>query len=70
MNWHKKFKEFLEQQKIDIKKASEITGIPYSTMCAYLNGARRPSDTNKEIIYKKLNFDVVAAIYGDCYGKN
>lgn len=68
--WNEIFKEFLDQQDITKSEASKITKIPYSTMCAYLSGSRKPSDTNKEVIRKKLKFDIYNAMYGEHYGKN
>lgn len=69
-NWNKKFNDFLQKNNIRTKEASAKTKIPYSTMRAYLNGSRSPSDTNKEIIKKKLNFDILKAMYGDLNDKN
>ena len=67
-NWHKKFNDFLDKNNISKKQAAGETKIPYSTMCAYLNGSRTPSDSKKEAIRKKLGFDVVKAMYGDLNG--
>ena len=69
-NWHKKFKEFLDTEGLTTHAAAEKSGIPYSTLCAYLNGTRRPSDTNKKVISSKLNFNVYVAMYGDLHGTN
>ena len=67
-NWHKKFNTFLQKNAVSIKEAAEKTKIPYSTMCAYLNGSRTPSDKKKEVIQKKLGFDIVTAMYGELNG--
>lgn len=62
-NWNKTFNDFLKKNDITIKEAAVKTKIPYSTMCAYLNGSRNPSDSKKEVIQKKLGFDIVKAMY-------
>lgn len=69
-NWNKKFNNFLQENNITTKEAAAKTKIPYSTMCAYLNGSRSPSDSKKEVIKKKLNFDILKAMYGDLNDKN
>ena len=67
-NWHKKFKEFLDEEGLTTHIASNISGIPYSTLCSYLNGTRNPSETNKQVIHQKLKFNIYFAMYGDLNG--
>lgn len=47
-----KLKQFLKNKKITIEKFSVVADIPYTTICKYVYGKRKPSDSYMIRIYR------------------
>jgi predicted transcriptional regulator len=53
-----KLKQFLKNKKITIEKFSVVADIPYTTICKYVHGKRKPSEAYMNKIYRITNGNV------------
>lgn len=45
------------------KKVADITGLSKPTIDSYMQGKRKPTDANKQILKEKIGFDVLRSMY-------
>lgn len=65
--WNQKFKAECVLRGLTAKKVAEMTGIAKSTIDAYYQGVRRPSDQNKMIFRDVLGIDIEKTFFSDEY---
>lgn len=62
-NWNNEFKAFLLKHSLTAKKVADITGLSKPTIDSYMQGKRKPTDANKQILKEKIGFDVLRLMY-------
>ena len=62
-NWNNEFKAFLLKHSLTAKKVADITGLSKPTIDSYMQGKRKPTDANKQILKEKIEFDVLRSMY-------